>query len=131
MPRLEIEAKTENLEKVNDFIADVLVGCPMKLLMQIDLAVEEIFVNIASYAYKDKTGSVAVECKIENGLLTMVFEDEGEKFDPLKKPDPDISASAEEREIGGLGIFLTKKLMDEVIYEYKDGKNVLTLIKKI
>ena len=131
MPRLEIEAKTENLEKVNDFIAEVLVGCPMKLLMQIDLVVEEIFVNIASYAYKDKTGDVSVDCDIKDGLLTMVFEDSGEMFDPLKKPDPDISASAEEREIGGLGIFLTKKLMDEVNYEYKNGKNILTLVKKI
>lgn len=131
MARLETEAKTENLDKINDFTADILIGKPMKLLMQIDLAVEEIFVNIANYAYEDKIGKVWVECTLENDILTIIFEDEGKPFDPLKKDDPDVTASAEEREIGGLGIFLTKKLMDDVNYEYKNGRNVLTLVKKI
>ena len=133
MSKLEIDAKTENLDKVNDFIADNLMGCPMKLLMQIDLVVEEVFVNIAHYAYKDTVGKAFITCKLdkENDLLTLIFEDEGVQFDPLAKDDPDITASAEEREIGGLGIFLTKKLMDDVSYERKDGKNILTLVKKL
>ncbi|MBO5560161.1 MAG: ATP-binding protein, partial [Firmicutes bacterium] len=116
MSELVVDAKTENLEQVNDFIADNLMGCPMKLLMQIDLVVEEVFVNIANYAYKDKVGKAKVMCELdkENNLLTIVFEDKGVPFDPLSKEDPDITAGADEREIGGLGIFLTKKLMDEV-----------------
>ncbi len=133
MSELVVDAKTENLEQVNDFIADNLMGCPMKLLMQIDLVVEEVFVNIANYAYKDKVGKAKVMCELdkENNLLTIVFEDKGVPFDPLSKEDPDITAGADEREIGGLGIFLTKKLMDEVLYENKDGKNILKLIKKL
>ena len=105
----------------------------MKLLMQTQLAVEEIFVNIAHYAYKDKTGEVNVLCELdkEKNLFTIIFEDTGIPFDPLKREDPDVTATAEERNIGGLGIFLTKKLMDEVSYENKDGKNILTLMKKL
>ncbi len=133
MNQLNIAAKTENLEIVNDFLAENLIGCPMKLLMQTQLAVEEIFVNISHYAYKDKTGEVNVLCELdkEKNLFTIIFEDTGIPFDPLKRDDPDVTATAEERNIGGLGIFLTKKLMDEVHYENKDGKNILTLIKKI
>ena len=133
MNQLKIAAKTENLEIVNDFLAENLIGCPMKLLMQTQLAVEEIFVNISHYAYKDKTGEVNVLCELdkEKNLFTIIFEDTGIPFDPLKRDDPDVTATAEERNIGGLGIFLTKKLMDEVRYENKDGKNTLTLIKKI
>ena len=133
MSWFEVDAKVENLEKVNDYIADKLMGCPMKLLMQIDLVVEEIFVNIANYAYKDGEGKVRISCEVdeEKKLFTAVFEDDGVPFDPLAKEDPDITASADEREIGGLGIFLTKKLMDEVSYENKDGVNKLTIIKKL
>ena len=133
MNQLKTEAKTENLELINDFLAENLICCPMKLLMQTQLAVEEIFVNIAHYAYKDKTGEVNVLCELdkEKNLFTIIFEDNGIPFDPLKREDPDVTATAEERNIGGLGIFLTKKLMDEVSYENKDGKNILTLMKKL
>ena len=133
MNQLKIAAKTENLEIVNDFLAEKLIGCPMKLLMQTQLAVEEIFVNISHYAYKDKTGEVNVLCELdkEKNLFTIIFEDNGIPFDPLKREVPDVTATAEERNIGGLGIFLTKKLMDEVSYENKDGKNILTLMKKL
>lgn len=133
MSKLVIDARPQNLEQVNDFIADNLMGCSMKLLLQIDLVVEEIFVNIANYAYGDAEGKVTIECEVdsEKKMLKLVFEDEGEPFDPLAKDDPDISASAEDREIGGLGIYLSKKLMDDARYENKDGKNILTLLKKL
>ena len=133
MNQLKTEAKTENLENVNNFLTENLIGCPMKVLMQTELAVEEIFVNIEHYAYKDETGEVWVSCELdkEKNLFTIIFEDTGIPFDPLKRDDPDVTASAEERDIGGLGIFLTKKLMDEVRYENRDGKNILTLIKKL
>ncbi len=133
MNTLETEAKIENLDTVNDFIADNLMGCPMKLLMQIDLVVEEIFVNIANYAYGDKNGKVWISCELdsETNMLTIVFEDKGIPFDPLSKDDPDITAPIEERPIGGLGIFITKKLMDEATYKNEKGKNILKLVKKL
>ncbi|MBQ9518937.1 MAG: ATP-binding protein, partial [Firmicutes bacterium] len=128
MATIEVDALPENLETVNDFLAEQLMGHPMKLLMQLNLVVEEIFINIANYAYKDKVGKTRISCDMdsENHLITIVFEDEGIPFNPLEREDPDVTASAEEREIGGLGIFLTKKMMDDVRYENKNGTNRLT-----
>ena len=133
MASIELDATVENLETVNDFLADQLIGYPMKLLMQLNLVVEEIYVNIAHYAYKDVVGKARISCDIDSdtNLLTIVFEDKGVPFNPLEKDDPDITASADEREIGGLGIFLTKKMMDEVKYENVDGINRLTVMKKL
>jgi anti-sigma regulatory factor (Ser/Thr protein kinase) len=97
------------------------------------VAIEEVFVNVARYAYKDGEGEVDFEIGFNKESRTATFRmtDGGVPFDPLQKPDPDISLSAEEREIGGLGIFITKKTMDSVEYAYENGKNVLTMIKKI
>ena len=101
--------------------------------MQIDVAVEEIFVNIASYAYTPGKGNAAVKVEILKDPLTAVitFIDSGVRYDPLSKEDPDITLGTEQRQIGGLGVFMTKKLMDEVSYEYRDGKNILTLKKRL
>lgn len=103
----------------------------MKSQMQIDIAVEEIFVNIARYAYYPDTGKVSIAIAFESEPLSAVltFTDQGVPYNPLSKEDPDISLSAEEREIGGLGIFMAKKSMDHMSYEYKDGSNILTLKK--
>ncbi|MBR1736867.1 MAG: ATP-binding protein [Firmicutes bacterium] len=134
MSRLEVDAKIENLDRVNEFISDNIIDCPVKDAMQIELVVEEIFVNIAHYAYEGKgDGKAWVNCEFDEDkrLLEIIFEDKGIPFNPLEKEDPDVTASAEEREIGGLGIFLTKKLMDEVKYEYKDDCNILTVVKKL
>ena len=116
----EIEALTDNLPNVLEYIDSELekMDCPFKVQMQIDIAVEEIFVNIASYAYAPDTGKATI--KIESGV----------PYDPLKKQDPDVTLSADEREIGGLGIFMVKKSMDDMFYEYKDGQNILTIVKK-
>lgn len=134
MAHLNIEADDKNLDTVNDFIHSHLekLGCPMKEIMQIDLAVEEIFVNIAHYAYNPSKGNVEIDCEVEESspCITIQFSDNGKHFDPLQKEDPDITASAEERDIGGLGIFLTKKYMDCVEYKYENGKNILTIGKK-
>ncbi len=131
---LTIEALAENLPQVVEFVDDKLeqADCPMKIQMQIDVALEEIFINIASYAYSpDKgTATVRVEVSEEPVVVTITFVDHGIPYDPLAKEDPDVTLSAEEREIGGLGIFMTKKLMDDVVYEYKDGSNILRLIKR-
>ena len=134
MKQLTVEALRENLPQVLGFIDAELegVGCPMKTQMQIDLAVEEIFVNIASYAYHPDTGEATVGIEIEDGsAVSVVFTDSGIPYAPLSKADPDVTLSAEDRDIGGLGIFMTKKCMDDITYEYKNGMNVLCLKKEI
>lgn len=135
MKELDIEAKLENLGEVMAFVDEQLeaADCSMKVQMQIDLAVEEIFVNIANYAYSPETGpaTVRVEVKPDGSAVTITFIDQGVPYDPLAKKDPDVNLAAEDREIGGLGIFLTKKNMDDVKYEYVNGSNVLTLKKNL
>lgn len=138
MPVKIFEAADENLEAVNDFIHEQIkpFSCQSQTLFQIDLAVEEIYVNIAHYAYSPDKGTVQIDCSVEKtadapAKLTVSFTDSGKAFNPLAKPDPDITLSVEEREIGGLGIFLTKKYMDSVLYERKDNQNILTFTKII
>lgn len=130
---LTVPAVNESLAAVNGFVDAFLEerDCPIKAQMQIDLSVEEIFVNIANYAYRDEVGQAEVRISEKDGVVTLVFSDGGVPYDPLKKPDPDITLSADERQIGGLGVYLVKKNMDAVSYEYRDKKNVLTLTKKI
>ena len=130
---LTVAATTENLAAVTEFIDAQLeqADCPMKAQMQIDMAVEEIFVNIAHYAYAPDTGdaTVCVELSEEPRAVRITFLDRGTPYDPLRKEDPDVTASAEERKIGGLGIYLVKKTMDDVQYLYRDGQNILTIQK--
>lgn len=130
---LRIPAVVEKLPELLAFIEQQLeeVGCPLKTQMEIAVAAEEVFVNIASYAYAPGTGAVTVRIEISDdpAAATITFSDSGIPFDPLKKADPDVTLSAEEREIGGLGIFMTKKIMDDVTYTYRDGQNILTLKK--
>ncbi|MBP5225652.1 MAG: ATP-binding protein, partial [Lachnospiraceae bacterium] len=132
---LVVEAVPENLDDVQDFVAAHLKDfeCTAKAQMQIEVAVEEIFINIASYAYAPETGPALVRVEVTEDPVTVeiTFIDKGVPYDPLAKEDPDVSLSAEDRGIGGLGIFMTKKSMDEVSYEYKDGRNILTLKKKL
>lgn len=133
MKELELEALTENLPKVLAFVDEQLssADCPMKVQMQIDIAVEEIFVNIAHYAYSTEKGKATVRIEIlpDPPAVDITFIDNGIPYDPLAKPDPDVTLSAEERQIGGLGIFMVKKSMDDVKYQYLDGHNILTLKK--
>ena len=132
--KLTVKASDQNLAAVNAFIHSLLpAGCDDMLLNQIDLAVEEIFVNIAHYS---GSAEAEVSCSYHiagdgNGTLTMIFKDKGKLFNPLAKEDPDLTLSAEKRSIGGLGIFLTKKFMDSVEYEFKDGMNCLTITKTL
>ncbi len=129
---LTIEAVDENLDKVNEFLASTLKGGELskKALTQLQVAVEEIFINIAHYAYKPEDGNVVVNITNEKDAVFVSFEDEGKPYNPLEREDPDISLSADEREVGGLGIYLTKKLVDKVQYERKGNKNILILEKK-
>lgn len=135
MSILTVEATDENLDRVIGFVEEALeqYDCPMKAIMQVDLCVEEIYVNIAHYAYAPEVGHATIQVDVEPEPLsvTITFMDQGIPYDPLAKEDPDITLSAEERRIGGLGVFLVKKNMDDVKYEYKDGSNILTISKKL
>ena len=132
---LEIEAAKDNLDTVITFIEQHLemVDCGPKAQMQICMAAEEIFVNIANYAYAPEKGraKVSVEVSDEPVAVTITFVDNGKPYDPLANEDPDVTLPANERSIGGLGVFLVKQTMDDVVYEYRDGRNILTLKKNI
>ena len=135
LDELEVEATTENLPHVLSFIEQHLeqADCPPRAEMQITVAAEEIFVNIANYAYAPEKGmaKVRVELSDDPAAVTITFIDQGIPYDPLAKDDPDVTLPASERQIGGLGIYLAKKTMDSITYEYKDGQNILKLIKNL
>ena len=135
MTNRTFKAKTEALSDVLGFVDLMLekYECPMKLQTAICVAIEEVFVNVARYAYENGEGDVRLGIGFDEESRTVTFRmaDGGIPFDPLKKPDPDITLSADEREIGGLGIFITKKTMDSVEYAYENGENVLNMTKKI
>ena len=131
--KMTVDATVDNLNKVLAFIDEQLEAnnCPMRVMLEIDVAAEEIFVNVASYAYTSGVGSVAIEVNFEEQpkAVAIRFIDSGIPYNPLEKEDPDVTLPAEKRGIGGLGVFMVKKSMDEVTYEYKDGKNHLTIRK--
>lgn len=135
MKELTLPATIENIETVIDFVNGQLeeIKCPLKAQMQVDIAIDELFGNIAHYAYNPETGPATVRVEVTEDPIAVVitFIDRGVPYDPLKKEDPDITLSAEERAIGGLGIFMVKKTMDEISYEYKDGKNILRIKKNM
>lgn len=130
----KFDAEINKLSDVLEFIDNQLEenDCPMKNQMQIDVAAEEIFVNVAHYAYTPDIGivEICVEIAEDPRRVSITFTDSGKPFDPLKKPDPDTTLSLEERPIGGLGIYMVKKSMDEVRYEFVNGQNRLTIIKE-
>ena len=130
---IDIEARVENLPQILEFI-DVLLeeaGCPLRIRYEIDVAAEEIFVNIASYAYKPNVGMATVMAALSDdpASITITFKDKGRQYDPLARKDPDTTLSAKERPIGGLGVYIVKTTMDDAFYNYEDGFNVLTIKK--
>ena len=135
MKELNITATVENIEVVTDFVNEQLeaLDCPMKTQMQIDIAIDELFGNIAHYAYNPDVGDATVRVEVSEDPLAVVitFIDKGVPYDPLAKEDPDTTLSIEDREIGGLGIYMVKKSMDDIAYEYKNGQNILTIKKKL
>ena len=135
MLEITVDAQIRNIPVVTSFVDEQLeqLGTAIKQQMAIDVAIDEIFTNIASYAYPGASGSATIRFDFDpeekSAVITMI--DSGIPFDPLQKPDPDVTLSAEERQIGGLGIFLVKKTMDQVLYRRENGKNILTIRKKI
>lgn len=135
MKTLTVPAVIDQLDTVLTFIQTQLqeIHCSQDVLYQVSIAVEEIFVNIAHYAYTPEKGEATIYCQVSNDPFQIIiqFLDSGIPYDPLAKNDPDTSLPATSREIGGLGIFLVKQMMDDVSYEYRDGKNILTIRKKV
>jgi len=135
MKELNIAATVENIGVVTDFVNEQLeaMGCPVKAQMQIDIAIDELFGNIAHYAYHPDVGSATIRVEVAREPLSVIitFIDGGVPYDPLQAADPNTGLPAEEREIGGLGIYIVKKSMDEITYEYKDGKNILSIKKTL
>ena len=135
MKELKIEAAVKSIAVVTDFVNAELekLDCPRKARTQISIAIDELFGNIAKYAYTPDVGNAEVRLEVEEDPLSVIitFIDSGMPYDPLARTDPDVTLMAEEREIGGLGVFLTKKIVDDAVYEYRNGQNVLTLKKNL
>ncbi|MBR6397444.1 MAG: ATP-binding protein [Lachnospiraceae bacterium] len=137
MKTMTVKAGLDNLSRVLACVDEELetAGCSMKTQMQVDIAVEEMFVNIANYAYAPGEGDadVCVETEETDGgkRIRITLVDQGKPYDPLMQEAPDVSLPAEKRKIGGLGIFMARKNMDDMTYEYRDGRNILTMLKQI
>ena len=135
MRELTVDAIIENIEKVTDFVNEELekLDCSPKAQIQIDVAIDELFGNIAHYEYNPNVGTATIRMEVVQDPMAVVltFIDHGIPYDPLAKEDPDIKLSAEERKIGGLGIYMVKKSMDEITYEYKAGQNILRIKKNL
>lgn len=134
MERITVPANISNLPDVISSIEAFLeqIDCPIKAQTQIEVAVDEVFTNIASYAYDGSDGLVTIDADMLEGEkgIKITFTDQGKAYNPLEKEDPDITLSAEERPIGGLGIFIVKKTMDDVVYSYENDSNILSIIKR-
>lgn len=133
MVEKSFEAKTENLSQVLEFLEGELekYNCDMKTITSLSIVIEELFVNVALYAYPGGSGQATLKLDLIDKDLLMILKDKGIEFNPLLKKDPDITLKAEDREIGGLGIFMVKKTMDEMSYERKDNMNILSMKKRI
>lgn len=130
---LRIDAKVSNLNQVTDFINSYLEEneASLKVINQLDIAIEELFVNICNYAYLDSEGEALINISIEDNIASISLIDNGIPFNPLEASEPDINLPANQRRVGGLGIFMVKKMVDVLSYEYKNKQNILTLKKVI
>ena len=132
---IKLPATVDNISAVTNFVEHELTerNCPKSAKAQINVAIDEIFGNIAQYAYNPNNGDATVRVEVTDDPIEVIltFMDKGKPYNPLEKADPDVTLSAEERKIGGLGVFIVKKSMDEIDYHYEDGKNVLKIRKNI
>lgn len=130
--KLQLDSDIKNLDTINSILEEIyeLEEVPFPTQFQVSVAVEELFSNICNYAYLEGNGSVGIELKVYDSTIRVLFSDHGIPFNPLEKEDPNTKASAEERQIGGLGIFMVKKSMDEFNYNYRDNQNIVEVVKK-
>ena len=135
MKSLTVPARIDQLDAVLDFIGPELEAhnCPPKAIARLAIAAEEIFVNIARYAYAPREGEATIEISVvgEPPVAVLRFLDRGIAYNPLDKPDPDVTLSAENREVGGLGVFMAKNIVDSIHYAHEEDRNVLTLTKAL
>ncbi len=135
MPCITVEAELSNIPAVTEFVDAQLqkLCCPFKAQTKLDIAIDELFSNIARYAYSGGKGEVKLETAFNEAdrTFSITFTDSGIPYNPLQKDDPDTSLAADEREVGGLGIFMVKNMVDDIFYRYKDNKNILTIVKII
>ncbi len=135
MKELTVKAVTDNITTVTDFIDAELekIGCPVKIRLQIDIAIDEIFSNISYYAYSPGLGDATIRFETDSKERSVVisFIDRGRPFNPIECKDPDTALDIKARSTGGLGIFMVKKSMDLLNYEYVDGKNILRIKKRL
>ena len=133
MKVLKVPASDDRLYEVQDFVNAELEenDCPMATQLLIEISLEELFVNISHYAYPEGNGWAEIHVGVEDGVMELTLIDGGIPFDPLAKPDPDVTLMAEDRQIGGLGIYMVKQKMDAMEYERRDDKNILTIRKKL
>ena len=128
-------AAIADIPAVTEFVEKELekMDCPMKSVIAINVAIDELFSNIVRYGYPDGPGPVTVRVTEmqDPHTVTVEFIDHGIPYNPLEAEDPDVTLSAEERGIGGLGIFMVKKTMDDVQYKYENGQNILTIFKRL
>jgi len=133
---LTIEAVRDEIGAVEDFLDELMDGvpCTMEEKVKLRIVAEEIFVNIASYAYQDAGGKATIRGRASSDppcSVTLIFEDRGKPFDPLGKAPPDLTPDVRKRAAGGLGIFLVRNLVSEIYYDHRDGKNILTVKKNV
>lgn len=133
MKKIKVKAKIENFDICASFIEQQMeeAGFDSKAIIKVVTACEEIIVNVMNYSYSDGEGDLEISFSDGEGFIRIIFIDSGKPFNPLEKSDINISLSADEREIGGLGIHMVKRLVDDVNYEYRDNQNVLTLVKNL
>lgn len=133
MKKLTVRAISKSIDEVTAFAGNILTEyeCSYVIKAKISVVIDEIVSNISSYAYPDGEGELEFGIGVSNGSIVLTFIDRGQPFDPLKKSDPDVSIPTSKKQVGGLGIYMTKKLMDSVAYRYEDGKNILTITKKL
>lgn len=135
MPKITLPAVIESIETATDFVNGILedAGCSVRAQIQLDVALDELLSNVARYAYDGGEGdfTVSVEILEDPKRAVLTITDEGIPYDPLQKEDPDVTLATDERDIGGLGIFIVKKSMDDITYAYEGGKNILSIFKKI
>jgi len=133
MKEITLPANTDSIEAVTHFVNEQLepMSCPERTRIQLSVAIDELFGNIANYAYVPEEGQATVRVETEDNPrgIIITFIDSGTPYNPLEAKEPDTTLPARQRRIGGLGIFMVKKTMDDITYEYKDGQNILTVRK--
>jgi len=131
LSEINIEATIENISVITNFVNDELdkYNCPEKEKIKVDIVIDELVTNVSKYAYGEETGMITVQIEMAENNICMAFIDSGIPYNPLERAEPDVTLSVDDRPIGGLGIYLVKKLMDDITYEYADGKNILKIKK--